>query len=71
MKVTLPQWAALQFREGAPHIKTLRRWCCEGKIFPVPQKLGRTYYVEENARYVGNFNDPEFMGRIRDAAQAQ
>lgn len=69
--VTLEAWAQAHYGEHAPHIKTLRRWCCEGKIFPIPQKHGRSYFVEETARYVGDYNDPSFMGRVRDAAQAQ
>lgn len=71
MKTTLPKWAAAQFGESAPNIDTLRRWCRNAKIFPIPQKYGRTYFVEETARYVGDYNNAEFMGRVRDAAQAQ
>lgn len=69
--MTLEKWALATYGENAPHIKTLRRWCCEGKIFPIPQKHGRSYFLQETARYVGDYNDPSFMGRIRDATQAQ
>lgn len=66
--ITLAKWAVLQYGEDAPTIQTLRRWCRDAKIFPIPEKHGRTYYVEKSARYVGNFNDASFMGRVRDAA---
>lgn len=71
MRMTLQRWAAAQYGEDAPHIKTLRRWVREGKIYPAPRKDGRTYFVEQTARYVGSYDQPEYMGRIRDAAQAQ
>lgn len=71
MKTTLDKWAKAQYGENAPHIKTLRRWVSEAKIYPLPEKHGRSYFVEETARYVGDFNNPSFKERIRDAAQAQ
>lgn len=71
MRVTLEKWAAAQYGESSPSVQTLRRWCRDGKIFPIPQKHGRSYFVEETARYVGDYNDPSFMGRVRDATQAQ
>lgn len=71
MRTTLEKWAATQYGDNSPTVQTLRRWCRDGKIFPVPQKHGRSYFVEETARYVGDFNDPSFMGSIRDATQTQ
>lgn len=66
--VTLQQWADRNYAGAPPHIKTLRRWCREGKIYPAPQKQGRTYYLVESARYVGDYNSPEFMGSLGDTA---
>lgn len=71
VKTTLEKWASSQYGDDAPSTQTLRRWIRDGKIFPVPQKHGRSYFIEETARYVGDFNDPSFMGRMRDTAQAQ
>ena len=71
MKTTLEKWAAAQYGDSAPSIKTLRAWVRDARIYPLPQKHGRQYYIEESARYVGDFHDPEFMGRMRDATQAQ
>lgn len=68
---TLESWAQSIYGEAAPGIQTLRRWCRDGKIFPIPEKHGRSYFVRETARYVGDYNDPAFMGRVRDATQAQ
>lgn len=49
---------------------TLRRWCRTGKIYPAPKKHGRTYFVEETAEYVADYNDAAFMRRVRDTARA-
>lgn len=50
-KITLEAWAA-QLYDPPPSIKTLRRWTRECRIFPRPQLLGRTYYVDPEARYI-------------------
>lgn len=70
MRLTLEEWAKREYATP-PHIQTLRRWARDARIYPLPQKHGRTYLVEENARYVGNYNSADFMGRVSDAAQAQ
>jgi Excisionase-like protein len=54
-KVTLEEWARSQY-ETPPSIKTLRRWAREFRIFPLPQKNGRKYYVDPSARYTDNHN---------------
>ena len=69
--ITLADWARANYGQKPPHVNTLRRWCRDGKIFPIPRKHGRSYFLEETARYVGDYNDPAFMGRMRDATQAQ
>jgi len=50
-KITLEQWAKSKF-DPPPCRETQRRWARDCKIFPVPQKIGRAYYVEPNARYI-------------------
>jgi predicted site-specific integrase-resolvase len=54
---TLEDWAAKRYGEHAPSIHTLRRWVREAKIMPAPKKHGRTYFVQEDAKYL-NHNDP-------------
>lgn len=49
MKIKLEDWAAKHYNP-APSLFVLRKWCREGEIFPTPEKVGRTYYVEHNAR---------------------
>jgi predicted site-specific integrase-resolvase len=71
VKTTLEKWAQAQYGDNSPTVQTLRRWVREEKIFPLPQKHGRRYFVEETACYVGDFNDPAFLGSIRDASQTQ
>lgn len=50
-KITLEAWAAPRW-SPPPSIKTLRRWARECRIFPPPEKVGRTYYVDPEARYI-------------------
>lgn len=55
-KITLEAWASARY-EPAPKKDTLRRWARNLYIFPFPQKVGRTYYVEPTARYTGPSDD--------------
>jgi len=68
--VPLDMWARARYGEHAPGVGTLRRWAREGKIFPVPKKHGRAYYVNEEARYV-DYRDPDFVKVLRDATTTQ
>ena len=69
--ITLEEWAKARYSdEASPNRDTLRRWARDGKIFPAPQKQGCKYVVPENAEYVDDFNDTDFMRRVRDTATA-
>lgn len=59
MKVRLGDWLKSQF-DPVPAISTARAWAREGKIYPPPQKVGRSYYVEQNAV----FNDGSIRQRL-------
>jgi predicted site-specific integrase-resolvase len=48
-KIKLQDWAARQY-DPPPSMWTLRRWCRDGEISPMPEKVGKTYYVREDAR---------------------
>lgn len=50
MKVKLDKWLEQNF-DPPPAIRTARLWINDGKIYPPPVKLGRSYYVEQNATY--------------------
>jgi len=50
--LTLEQWADAVYGDNRPHIVTLRRWASEGKIYPAPEKHGRSYFVQPDARYI-------------------
>lgn len=49
-RITLDAWAAANF-VPTPTRPTLRAWARLGHIQPAPVKVGRTWYVEENATY--------------------
>jgi hypothetical protein len=52
--LTLPVWAKNKFGDDSPHIVTLRRWVREGRIYPLPKKIGKTWFVVPNAEYLEN-----------------
>lgn len=58
MKIKLTAWAARLY-DPTPSLWTLRRWVREGQIHPVPELVGKTYYVEETARRIGGDAAPE------------
>lgn len=66
--IPLDTWARQTYGEHAPSIYTLRRWARDGKIYPMPKKHGRTYFVQGNAAYVDDYNEPSLVSRIRVAA---
>ncbi|WP_425273766.1 excisionase [Paraburkholderia unamae] len=45
-------WASSIFGEHCPCRKTLYTWITEGNIAPLPQKIGRSYFCQPDARYV-------------------
>ena len=49
MKITLAAWAAARY-SPAPSLWTLRRWARENELHPAPELVGKTYYIDENAR---------------------
>jgi predicted site-specific integrase-resolvase len=51
LEVPLEAWARQRWGEAAPSIFTLRAWARSGKIIPMPQKVGRTYFVKPDAEY--------------------
>ncbi|MFM0263279.1 excisionase [Paraburkholderia sediminicola] len=50
MKIRLDVWLERNF-DPPPAIRTARLWINAGKIYPAPVKVGRSYYVEQNATF--------------------
>jgi predicted site-specific integrase-resolvase len=63
MKVRLNDWLASQFNP-APAIRTARLWIKQGKIYPAPTKVGRAYYVEQDAIFNDGAARPRLANRI-------
>lgn len=63
MKLRLDEWLARNF-QPAPAIRTARLWVKDGKIYPAPVKVGRAYYVEENAVFQNGIARPSLASRI-------
>lgn len=59
MKIRLNDWLKSHF-DPVPAIRTGRKWARQGKIYPPPTKVGRAYYVEQNAI----FNDGTVRQRL-------
>lgn len=49
MKILLSQWAKENFKP-APSTRQLRELTKTGQIKPAPVKVGRSWYVDENAK---------------------
>lgn len=63
MKLRLDAWLTKQF-DPPPAIRTARLWIRDGKIYPAPVKVGRSYYVEENAVFQNGVARPSLASRI-------
>ena len=48
-RIPLCDWAALYY-SPPPSLWVLRQWARQGQIYPSPERVGRTYYVREDAR---------------------
>jgi len=55
--IPVSDWAQTMFGERAPHRHTLRNWINNGKIWPMPTKVGRSYFCRPDARYVDPIAD--------------
>ena len=64
--IPLSVWAETIFGEHKPHRNTLMNWIRNGRIRPVPRKVGREYLCKPNAEYV----DP-VTGRIERMANCR
>lgn len=49
--MTLEEWARENYVHP-PSTVTLQRWAREARIFPAPEKHGRSYFVRADARYI-------------------
>lgn len=63
MKKRLDEWLKSQF-DPPPAIRTARLWIKAGKIYPAPVKVGRAYYVEQNATFQDGSTRPRLAQRI-------
>ena len=53
--VTLETWAEAEFGKDAPSLRVLRQWAGDGRLQPLPQLIGRRYFLPPSARYVPPF----------------
>lgn len=65
MKILLHDWAARRY-DPPPSAWVLRKWVREGEISPCPERVGRDYYVDENATRIL----PGGRGRLVDRLKA-
>ncbi|TCG04624.1 hypothetical protein BZM27_39655 [Paraburkholderia steynii] len=50
--IPLEVWAKEMFGEYAPHRNTLHNWRRNARIYPLPIKVGRMYFVSPDAQYI-------------------
>ena len=65
-QVTLENWAANHF-DPPPSLWTLRKMVREGRIDPPAVKVGKSYYVQEDARPIDPNRRPSLVERLRKA----
>lgn len=63
MKIRLNLWLERQF-EPAPKMCTALRWIKQGKIYPTPVKIGKAYYVDQDAVFNDGIQKPRLVHRI-------
>lgn len=51
--ISLHEWAIEEFGDAAPCKATLSRYAKNGMIYPPALKVGRSWMVEKDARFVG------------------
>lgn len=66
MKVPLNDWAKRHY-DPPPSTWVLRKWTREGQIYPPPEKVGCTYYVEESAKRMST-DRPTLVDRLQAEA---
>ncbi len=62
--VLLTTWAQQNYKDAVPCLNTLRKWARDALIQPAPQKHGRAFYVDPDAKYV-----PQRRGRLSKVAR--
>lgn len=65
MKILLSDWASRHY-SPAPSTWVLRKWVRAGQIYPTPEKVGSSYYVDESARRQLS-QRPSLVDRLRTA----
>lgn len=50
-KILLAEWAKRHY-DPAPSAWVLRQWVRKGEIIPVPELVGKAYYVEPSAKRI-------------------
>jgi hypothetical protein len=64
-RIPLTTWAARNY-DPPPSDWVLRRWCRDGEIVPAPERVGREWYVREDARRV-SVATGALVARLRSA----
>jgi len=49
VKITVEEWAARNYSQP-PSSWVLGKWRRLGQIYPAPERVGRNWFVDENAR---------------------
>lgn len=67
MKITLAAWAAKRY-DPAPSLWVLRKWVRNGELYPAPELVGKTYYIDDKAERVTASTLPH--GSLADRLEA-
>lgn len=50
--IPVAEWAVEVFGAHKPHRHTIANWIRNGRIRPLPRKIGRAYFCAPNAEYI-------------------
>lgn len=50
--IPVRSWASRVFGDHQPHRNTLLNWIKNGRIRPLPRKIGREYFCRPDAEYI-------------------
>lgn len=67
-QLSIPAWIDRAYAPDDPYrptVRTVRKWCNEGRIYPTPRKQGRAYFLHPRATYV----DPSSPASIKAAKE--
>lgn len=71
MKIPVTKWAEKRY-DPAPSPFTLRKWCRDGELGPTAERVGKFWFVDENAERLSVLvpSGQDLLSRVKQAETA-